>query len=115
MKPFDGDELIARVRRLLVRNSDSGRHTERRKRRSAATASLTMREREVLQLLAEGRNQADIATKLYISSKTVATHIQRILAKLGVHSRAEAVAFAHRERLTTADVEAHAHIPAPAA
>ena len=115
VKPFDGDELIARVRRLLVRNSDSGRHTERRKRHSAATASLTVREREVLRLLAEGRNQAEIATELYISSKTVATHIQRILAKLGVHSRAEAVAFAHRERLTTADVEAHAHTPAPVA
>jgi DNA-binding NarL/FixJ family response regulator len=114
VKPFDGDELIARVRRLLVRNSDTGRHTDRRKRRSASTGSLTTREREVLRLLAQGRNQPEIASELYISSKTVATHIQRILAKLGVHSRAEAVALAHRERLT-ADVEAHAHIPAPAA
>jgi len=116
VKPFDGDELIARVRRLLVRNSGTGRLVERRQRSavSTSTASLTAREREVLVLLARGRNQVQIAADLFISSKTVATHIQRILGKLGLHSRAEAVALAHRERLT-ADVEAHAHIPAPAA
>ena len=44
--------------------------------------------------------QKAIAAELVISPKTVATHIQRILAKLGVHSRAEAVAVAHREGLT---------------
>jgi DNA-binding NarL/FixJ family response regulator len=42
-----------------------------------------------------------------ISEKTVATHVQRIMTKLGVHSRAAAVAKAHREGLATADVEAH--------
>ena len=105
VKPFDGDELIARVRRLLVRNSGEG-HIERRRNGSASTSSLTPREHEVLALLARGRNQMAIAAELVISPKTVATHIQRILSKLGVHSRAEAVALAHRERLV-ADVEAH--------
>ena len=42
-----------------------------------------------------------------ISEKTVATHIQRILAKLGVHSRAQAVAVAYRERLV-GDTDSHA-------
>ena len=54
-------------------------------------------------LLARGHDQRQIATELFISSKTVATHIQRLLAKLGVHSRAEAVALAHRQRLLRND------------
>jgi DNA-binding NarL/FixJ family response regulator len=53
----------------------------------------------VLGLLAQGLDQGDIAEALVISEKTVATHIQRILGKLGVHSRAQAVAVAHRSGL----------------
>ena len=107
VKPFDGDELVARVRRLLVRSNDNGLHIERRRQASASLRSLTKREQEVLVLLARGHNQQQIAVALFISPKTVATHIQHILRKLDVHSRAEAVALAHRERVTT-DVEAHA-------
>ena len=58
-------------------------------------------------LLARGRSQAQIAAELVISEKTVATHIQRILAKLGVHSRAQAVSVAYRERLV-GDTDSHA-------
>jgi DNA-binding NarL/FixJ family response regulator len=61
---------------------------------------LTKREREVLDLLALGLDQGEIARSLVISQKTVATHIQHVLSKLGVHSRAQAVAFAHRSGLT---------------
>jgi DNA-binding NarL/FixJ family response regulator len=50
-------------------------------------------------LPADGAGQKAIAADLVLSPKTVATHIQRILAKLGAHSRAEAVAVAHREGL----------------
>jgi DNA-binding NarL/FixJ family response regulator len=53
----------------------------------------------VLQLLVDGRSQHEIATRLFITPKTVATHIQRILAKLNVHSRAQAVALAAKEDL----------------
>jgi DNA-binding NarL/FixJ family response regulator len=57
---------------------------------------LSSRERQVLDLLAGGSDQEEIARTLFISPKTVATHIPRILTKLGVHSRAQAVALALR-------------------
>jgi DNA-binding NarL/FixJ family response regulator len=58
--------------------------------------ALTPREREVLQLLTEGLDGAGIAERLFLSQATVRNHIQHILAKLGVHSRVEAVAYALR-------------------
>jgi DNA-binding NarL/FixJ family response regulator len=106
VKPFNPDELVARVRRLLVRNGSNGRLKERR-RTDPSISFLTPREREVLVLLARGQSQEQIAAQLVISAKTVATHIQRILAKLGVHSRAQAVAVAYRERLV-GDTDGHA-------
>jgi NarL family two-component system response regulator LiaR len=56
--------------------------------------SLTDREREILQLLAAGVRNDDIAHQLFISPQTVQTHVRNLLAKLGVHSKLEAVAFA---------------------
>jgi DNA-binding NarL/FixJ family response regulator len=92
VKPFFPDELAARIRALLARSG-----LERIDHAGPVqTVSLTRREREVLQLLAEGLTQNAIANDLCISAKTVGTHIQRILTKLGVHSRAEAVAVAYR-------------------
>jgi two-component system, NarL family, response regulator LiaR len=76
---------------------------ERRERRRAETflGQLTEREREILQLLAEGRRNEEIAEKLYIAVPTVKTHIQNILGKLGVHSKLEAVAFAAKNGAVT--------------
>ncbi len=62
-------------------------------------SQLTGRELEVLELLAAGRPSDAIASALYISRNTVRTHVQSILAKLGVHSRLEAAAFAARHGL----------------
>jgi DNA-binding NarL/FixJ family response regulator len=59
-------------------------------------ARLTPREQEVLGLLAEGLEQDEIANRLFITPKTVAKHIERILGKLSVRSRAQAVALALR-------------------
>ena len=88
VRPFAPDELIARVRRQVVRSAsdDSG----------ALRSKLTRREQEVLQLLASGLTQPEIARELVISPSTVASHIEHILEKLGVHSRAQAVALALR-------------------
>jgi DNA-binding NarL/FixJ family response regulator len=90
VKPFDAGEFIARVRRLTDRGSLAPRSNG---------ATLTPRELEILKLLASGLGQKKIAQALYITPKTVATHIQRILNKLDLHSRAEAVAYAHRNHL----------------
>ena len=55
-------------------------------------ASLTPREREVLACLAEGAGRQDVAERLHLSANTVRTHLQNLMAKLGVHSTLEAVA-----------------------
>jgi DNA-binding NarL/FixJ family response regulator len=50
-------------------------------------AELTPREREVLALMAEGRTNASIARRLWLTEKTVETHVRSILSKLGLHTR----------------------------
>lgn len=60
--------------------------------------ALTPREREVLDLLAEGLDGPAIAGRLFVSPATVRNHIQHILTKLGVHSRVEAIARVLRNR-----------------
>jgi DNA-binding NarL/FixJ family response regulator len=102
VKPFDEGELLARVRSVVRRHSAAPSNG---KGGDSVRATLTTREYEVLGLLAQGKDQGEIAQELFISPKTVAGHIQRILTKLDVHSRAQAVALAHRHGL--GDVEAH--------
>lgn len=60
----------------------------------ARYAELSRRERETLELLAHGRDHRQIAAELVISPETARTHIQRVISKLGVHSRLEAAALA---------------------
>jgi DNA-binding CsgD family transcriptional regulator len=69
------------------------------RRRRRGDHGLTAREVEVLQLIARGRTNRDIATSLVISERTVARHVQNIFAKLGVSSRASASVFAAEHRL----------------
>ena len=68
----------------------------RRKDTSADPHGLTKRQREVLDLLAAGHSDAEIAAALYLSPKTVNTHVCAIMTKLGVHNRTQAAAYAHR-------------------
>jgi DNA-binding NarL/FixJ family response regulator len=87
VKPLFPDRLLPSVRRLLARSEG-----DRQPR-------LTRREAEILSLLAAGRNRSEIAAELVISRKTVGKHIEHILAKLDVHSEAQAIAAAFREGL----------------
>jgi DNA-binding CsgD family transcriptional regulator len=64
-------------------------------------SDLTSRELEVLQLLAEGVTTDALAERLYISKHTARSHVRNILAKLGAHSKLEAVAIAARSGIVT--------------
>jgi two-component system NarL family response regulator len=87
-----GETLIPRrmlgplLSRLILRRREQDEALRR-------AARLTRREKEVLALLAEGADNDTIAQRLVISPQTARTHIQNVLAKLGVHSRLEAAAF----------------------
>jgi DNA-binding NarL/FixJ family response regulator len=60
---------------------------------------LTQREREILQLLADGMSNADVAQRLFISQETVKSHVRHILTKLEADTRTHAVAIALREAI----------------
>jgi DNA-binding NarL/FixJ family response regulator len=89
----DGEVLVdpATLTRLL---HQVAKEREAERDAMALFEELTEREREILQLLAEGMRNEGIAQKLFISPQTVQTHVRNLLAKLGVHSKLEAVAFA---------------------
>ena len=69
----------------------------------SAFAKLTPREREVLQLMAEGRATKEIAMDLHVSIKTIETHRRQIMEKLQIYSVAELTKYAIREGLTSLD------------
>jgi DNA-binding NarL/FixJ family response regulator len=81
------DDLPRLVGRLVSSVGDHG------------LSSLTARERQILRALADGRSTAEIASTLSISPLTVQSHVKSILAKLGVHSKVEAVRLAWRHGL----------------
>jgi DNA-binding CsgD family transcriptional regulator/Tfp pilus assembly protein PilF len=87
----DADQAAALLRDLGVAGRSAARGGDR--------DELTVREREVLSLVAAGLSNADIAARLVIAPKTAEHHVGKVLAKLGVRSRAEAAAHAVREGL----------------
>jgi DNA-binding NarL/FixJ family response regulator len=87
-KPVAPEELLLRISRLLRRSG--GR---------PPTPVLTRRELEILRLLAYGKSHKEIAHDLYLSRKTVGTHVERLYRKLGAHSRQQAVTAARRHGL----------------
>ena len=99
--------------------SDLARAIEERviavlRKRPADAYGLSPREQEVLDILAEGRTDRDIAARLFISERTVHVHVRRILAKLGVSSRTEAAGVAIRQGLVPAELPERAVAPAAA-
>jgi two-component system, NarL family, response regulator DevR len=86
------DELVELLRL-------AGQNREEEGEALASIEQITPREREVLQSLAEGLSNKEIATKLHMSVDTERTHMMNILNKLGVHSRLQALVFATRHGL----------------
>jgi DNA-binding NarL/FixJ family response regulator len=104
VKPVHPDELLARLDRLLARS---------RGRALRPALELSEREIEILQLIAEGCPPGEVARQLFIAPKTVSSHVQRIFVKLGVHTRAQAVAMAYAAGLIQVEAapdEVEAHI-----
>jgi DNA-binding NarL/FixJ family response regulator len=95
----EGDSLLAPAltRRLIERflTTPAPRHGDR-------LSGLTEREREVLRLVADGLSNAEIAGTLFVSHGTVKTHVGRILAKLGLRDRVQAVVLAYESGLVRA-------------
>ncbi len=90
----DDTELLARRARLSLDETSADNHPD-----PPEGLGLTPRERDVLRLVAAGQSNRRIAEELFISPKTASVHVSNILAKLGVSSRGEAAALAHRLRL----------------
>ncbi|MFH1479984.1 MAG: response regulator transcription factor [Pseudomonadota bacterium] len=80
------------VEDLRDKNSNEG---------ASGISILTLREREILQLISEGMSTREIASHLNVSVKTVETHMRRIMEKLGVSSTAELTKYAIKEGLTS--------------
>jgi DNA-binding NarL/FixJ family response regulator len=96
-----GEALLApSVTRRLI--AEFAARPRTRQPRPAALAGLTPRETEVLRLIARGRSNQEIAAELVVAEQTVKTHVGRILAKLGLRDRAQAVVFAYESGLVTA-------------
>jgi DNA-binding NarL/FixJ family response regulator len=96
----DGDALLApSITRRLVERFAKPEPQESPLHRDLA--ALTPREREVLTLVAQGLSNVEIAGRLFLSEATVKTHVARILAKLGLRDRVQAVVVAYETRLIT--------------
>ncbi|HEX4431569.1 MAG TPA: response regulator transcription factor [Frankiaceae bacterium] len=104
-KTMSLDDLVAAVRgaaagRLNIDSDMLARLVPRLSRSYREPgADLTMREREVLRLVAEGLSTPDMASRLVVSTNTVRNHVQSILSKLGAHSKLEALVIATRGNL----------------
>ncbi|MFI6262844.1 response regulator [Micromonospora sp. NPDC051006] len=96
-----GDALLApAVTRRLI--AEFAARPERRRPRPVELAALTPRETEVLRLIARGRSNQEIAADLVVAEQTVKTHVGRILAKLHLRDRAQAVVLAYETGLVAA-------------
>ena len=88
------DEAARELRRL-------GRRVGARRRRAAGgpgLASLSGREREIAELVARGRTNREIAAELFLSEKTIESHLSKVFAKLGVSGRVAVAETVGRER-----------------
>ncbi len=105
-RPLSGDiDLLARRARISLTRADETATRDDGTSPGPAPGEpplgLTAREYEVLRLVAAGHSNREIASELFISVKTASVHVSNILGKLGVTSRGEAAATAHRLRLFT--------------
>lgn len=115
LKQTAGEELIRAIREVMNGRTylsptvtqgvvDTYVRSSPRPRDNPAFATLSEKEREVLQLLAEGKSTKEMADTLGVSVKTVETHRRNIMEKLDLHSIAELTKYALREGITSLDI-----------
>ncbi|MHB8245539.1 MAG: response regulator [Acidimicrobiales bacterium] len=112
LKQIQGNELVDAVRAVSAGHRLIDRTTSDRvlamlrnaRHEKAVTGGLTVREQEIIELIAQGRTNRQIAEHLFLSEKTVKNYVSNLLAKLGMARRSEAAAYAARlaERRTRA-------------
>ncbi len=123
MKQCSYNELVSAIRKVMSNQIymsaelvgivvEKYRNRHLTKQQPDAFSLLTPRERELVQLFSEGYSTNQIAVRLSVSTKTVATHRQHILQKLGINGIAELTRYALREGLSTLDCPTAA-MPAP--
>ena len=88
-KPFDDQRLLERMEAMLQRDAQARLAHEQRSRVASSLNLLTEREREVMQLILQGKLNKQIAEALSISMKTVEVHRARVFEKMGVKSAVE--------------------------
>jgi len=115
LKDAPGDQLVAAIRSVaggdaLIDPSITRRLIQQfvrasrpRREEPSQLAALTPREREVLRLVAQGMSNAEIAASLVVEESTVKTHVARILMKLNLRDRVQAVVFAYECGFVVAD------------
>jgi two-component system, NarL family, response regulator len=99
LKDAPRQEILAAIRAVSADQSYASSSVTAKAIRRMALPSLTHRELDVLQQLAHGRSNKDIARRLHITEGTAKTHVKSILTKLDAISRTEAVAVAHQRGL----------------
>ena len=103
LKESLGDDLIPIIREVYAGGGPIPSQVGRKLADRIKQQALTARELEVLQLVADGRRNKEIASILRISEETIQGHLKNILAKLDVHDRTEAVTIAIRRGIVHID------------
>jgi DNA-binding NarL/FixJ family response regulator len=99
-----GDALLSpEVTRRVIGRFGNGADIQAPARTTPAAAGLTDRESEVLDLLAQGQSNAEIASTLFLGEATVKSHVSKVLMKLGVRDRIQAVVYAYKNGLVRPD------------
>jgi FixJ family two-component response regulator len=95
-KPVDDEELLAAIRNAFARHSDVSRSHQARRAVERRLTTLTAREREVLDRVAAGRRNKQIAAELGIVEKTIKVHRAHVMQKMGARTLAELLSLAER-------------------
>jgi FixJ family two-component response regulator len=90
-KPFRDQDLLDRIQRAIVKDAEMRKSLGEHTRIQAHLESLTPREREVLDLMTQGKQNKAIAQVLDVSPRTIEIHRARVMEKMGAHSIAELV------------------------